>query len=343
MWYTYCRGIIYKKQTEDLSQKRIMLPLSFNFTSYLWTAAFLVLLVALFFLWKNRSFGFHVFSNSITPTLDQYSRDLNHLAAEGKLDPMVGREEELERVIQVLCRRTKNNPVLIGKAGVGKTAIAEGLAQAIINKKVPLILQDKRVLALDLTSIVAGTKYRGEFEQRLKKVADEITAAKRSIILFIDEIHTLAEAGGAEGAIDADDILKPALARGDLQVIGATTIEEYKEFIKKDVTLDRRLHPILIDEPTKDETADILRGIKRKYEQFHHVYITDEAILTAVHLASEYIKNKSFPDKAIDLMDEAASKVSIENVDGKTQEEWPKVGVAEVQSVMEEWQENKEV
>jgi len=270
---------------------------------------------------------------------------------------VIGREEEIERVIQVLCRRTKNNPVLVGKSGVGKTAIAEGLAQAIAKKKVPRILQNKRVLALDLTGIVAGTKYRGEFEKRLKQIADEITAAQRSIILFIDEIHTLAEAGGAEGSIDADDILKPALARGDLQVIGATTAEEYKQFIKQDVTLDRRLHPILVDEPTKEETAEILRGIKRRYEQFHKVNITDEAILTAVHLAAEHIKDKSFPDKAIDLMDEAASKVSIENVDEQFEAEnrgeepkvngnkaaWPQVSVAEVQEVMQEWLENKAI
>ena len=282
--------------------------------------------------------------------MSQYSRDLTKLAVEGKLDPVIGREEEIERVIQVLCRRTKNNPVLVGKSGVGKTAIAEGLAQHIAKKKVPRILLKKKVLALDLTGIVAGTKYRGEFEKRLKQIADEITAAKRSIILFIDEIHTLAEAGGAEGSIDADDILKPALARGDLQVIGATTAEEYKEFIKKDVTLDRRLHPILVDEPTKEETIEILQGIKRRYEQFHKVNITDEAILTAVHLAAEHIKDKSFPDKAIDLMDEAASKVSIENIDEGADPEsaaeqpkagWPQVGVAEVQEVMQEWLENK--
>ena len=204
-------------------------------------------------------------------------------------------------------------------------------------------------------SIVAGTKYRGEFEKRLKAIADEITAAQRSIILFIDEIHTLAQAGGAEGAIDADDILKPALARGDLQVIGATTGEEYKKFIKQDVTLDRRLHPILIDEPTRKETISILKGIKRKYEQFHKVNITDEAILTAVHLAAEHIKDKSFPDKAIDLMDEAASKVSIENIDDHLAAEkkgqkpkldgnkaaWPQVGVADVQAVMQEWLESQ--
>jgi len=312
----------------------------------------------LFFIWRRqKGFSLPSFGGGATPVLSQYSQDLTQMAAEGKLDPVVGREEEIERVIQVLCRRTKNNPVLVGKSGVGKTAIAEGLAQLIAKKNVPTILLGKKVLALDLPALISGTKYRGEFEQRLKKIADEITAAKRNIILFIDEIHTLAEAGGAEGAIDADDILKPALARGDLQVIGATTSEEYKKFIKNDVTLDRRLHPILIDEPTKEETVKILRGIKRKYEQFHKVNITDEAILSAVHLAAEHIKDKSFPDKAIDLMDEAASKVSIENIDECAEAQkrgekpkfnckkiaWPQVGVAEVQAVMQEWLENKAV
>jgi len=280
-------------------------------------------------------------SKKSAPTLALYSRDLTELAAQGKLDPVIGREQEIERVIQVLSRRTKNNPVLLGKPGVGKTAIAEGLAQAIIKKNVPHDLLNKRVLALDLPGIVAGTKYRGEFEQRLKHITDEISASERQIILFIDEIHTLAQAGGAEGAVDADDILKPALARGDLQVIGATTAEEYKEFIKNDITLDRRLHPILIDEPTKEETIEILRGLKRKYEQFHKVHITDEAILTAVHLSAEHIKDKSFPDKAIDLMDEASAKVSIEDVDHKPEQEWPQVGTAEVQAVMQEWLEDK--
>ena len=329
----------------------------FGFISSYPTIIIAALLVAvLFFIWqKNIAFSWPsalsktgpFMDNKLTPTLAQYSQDLTHMATEGKLDPVVGREEEIERVIQVLCRRTKNNPVLVGKSGVGKTAIAEGLAQLIASKKVPKILLNKRVLALDLTSIVAGTKYRGEFEQRLKRIADEIVAAKRSIILFIDEIHTLAEAGGAEGSIDADDILKPALARGDLQVIGATTAKEYKQFIKQDVTLDRRLHPILVDEPTKKETIAILKGIKRKYEQFHKVNITDEAILTAVHLAAEHIKDKSFPDKAIDLMDEAASKVSIENTEEtgkatvKEKAAWPQVGVAEVQEVMQEWLDNK--
>lgn len=286
-----------------------------------------------------------IFSGTIssrgTPTLERFSVDLTKRAAENKLDPVIGREEEIERVIQTLCRRTKNNPVLVGRAGVGKTAIAEGLAQLIVAKKVPQILLNKRVLALDLPNLIAGTKYRGEFEKRLKAISDEIIAAKRNIILFIDEIQILAEAGKAEGAIDADDILKPALARGDLQVIGATTAKEYHQFIQKDTTLDRRLHPILIDEPTQTETVEILMGIKRKYEQFHKVRITDRAIQTAVRLAAQYIKNKSFPDKAIDLMDEAASKVSIENTDSGKKKELPEVDAEDIEAIMKDFKTRK--
>lgn len=299
----------------------------------------LLMLAALIFLWLKKSDL--IPGASGISMLAKYSKDLTEQASKGNIDPVIGREEEIERVIQILCRRTKNNPVLIGKSGVGKTAIAEGLAQAIINKKVPKLLQSKKVLALDLTGILAGTKYRGEFEKRLKEISDEISASKRSIILFIDEIHTLAEAGGAEGAINAEDILKPALARGELQVIGATTAEEYKEFIKKDVTLDRRLHPLLVDEPTAQETIEILNGIKRKYEQFHQVKITDEAIKTAVELTAKSIKDKSFPDKAIDLMDEAAAKTSLAAIDKKEEKNWPEVGVKEVKEVMAEWLANK--
>lgn len=309
-----------------------------------WPIIIIIAVGSLIYIWKKKSSSpVSINFSGSTPTLAQYSRDLTQQATDGKIDPVIGREEEIERVIQVLSRRTKNNPVLIGKSGVGKTAIAEGLAQAIAEKKVPKILTKKRVLALDLTGIVAGTKYRGEFEKRLKQIADEITSAGRRIILFIDEIHTLAEAGGAEGSIDADDILKPALARGDLQVIGATTAKEYKNFIKKDVTLDRRLHPILVDEPTVKETLAILRGIKKKYEQFHKVRITDEAITTAVKLAAKHIKGKSFPDKAIDLMDEAAAKVSIDNIDDEQTKKWPQATPKEVKEVMEEWLENKAV
>jgi len=278
---------------------------------------------------------------SQTPTLDLYSRDMTLLATEGKLDPVIGRESEIERVLLILSRRHKNNPVLVGKSGVGKTAIAEGLAIAIINKEVPKALMGKRVLALDLPSIVAGTKYRGEFEQRLKRIADELTMSERSIILFIDEIHTLAEAGEATGAIGADDILKPALAKGDLQVVGATTRDEYMKFIKKDPTLDRRLHPILIDEPSKQETAEILKGIRKKYEEYHHVKISDEAIREAVNIAARDIKDKAFPDKAIDLIDESASMLSLEKVEGNVAEKIPTVESKHIKEVFREMQKEK--
>lgn len=293
-------------------------------------------------IWKKRTPGAGG-GNTPAPTLARYCRDLTSQAQAGKLDPVIGRTQEIERVIQVLSRRTKNNPVLVGKPGVGKTAIAEGLALAIIAGKVPHVLREKKVLALDLPGLISGTKYRGEFEQRLKKISDEIIAADRKIILFIDEIHTLAEAGGAEGAIDADDILKPALARGDLQVIGATTSEEYKQFIQKDITLDRRLHPILVDEPTPEETKVILQGIRKKYEQFHKVRITDEAIDAVIEFSAKFIKDKSFPDKAIDLMDEAASKVSIEHLNEEVEANWPVLTLAEVQAVAKEWQEDQVV
>ena len=273
--------------------------------------------------------------------LNLYSRDLTALAAQGKMDPVIGRDQEIERVIQVLSRRNKNNPVLVGKSGVGKTAIAEGLALAIQQGKVPRPLWGKRVLSLDLSSIVAGTKYRGEFEQRLKRIADEITASERNIILFIDEIHTLAEAGEATGAIGADDILKPALARGDLQVVGATTKEEYLKFIKKDATLDRRLHPILVDEPTPEETLEILKGIRSKYEDYHKVKITDAAIQEAVDVAAKDIKDKFFPDKAIDLIDEASSMVSLEKVEGAIQDEVPIVDKQHIRKILKEMQQEK--
>ncbi|TSC75811.1 MAG: ATP-dependent Clp protease ATP-binding subunit ClpC [Parcubacteria group bacterium Gr01-1014_31] len=273
---------------------------------------------------------------SKTPTLAQYSRDLTALAAQGRLDPVIGREHEIERVIQVLSRRSKNNPVLVGKSGVGKTAIAEGLAEAIVAKRVPQLLYGKRVLSLDLANIVAGTKYRGEFEQRLKRIADEIIASQREIILFIDEIHTLAEAGEATGAIGADDILKPALARGDLQVVGATTRDEYLKFIKKDATLDRRLHPIMVDEPSLVQTLEILRGIKARYERHHGVTLTDAALKTAVDLAARRIPEKSFPDKAIDLIDEAASRVGLRKVAAGKEGIVPTVNARDVQEVLAE-------
>ncbi len=273
------------------------------------------------------------------PTLMQHARDLTAAAENDELDPVIGREEEIERVIQVLSRRTKNNPVLVGKAGVGKTAIVEGLAQAIAESKVPKTLKGQRVLSLDLSGILAGTKYRGEFEQRLKKISDEMVAAKRQIILFVDEVHSLAEAGEASGGIDASDILKPALARGDLQMVGATTFIEYRKFIKPDATLDRRFEPILVDEPTPTETKEILHGIKDEYEEHHGVTITNAAIDAAVAEAKK-IKDKSFPDKAIDLMDEAAAHVNLEVVEGKRTSK--QVGKKDVLVVAREREEDAE-
>ncbi|HET6873004.1 MAG TPA: ATP-dependent protease ATP-binding subunit ClpC [Sporolactobacillaceae bacterium] len=249
-------------------------------------------------------------SGANTPTLDSLARDLTAQAKEQGLDPVIGRSKEIERVIEVLSRRTKNNPVLIGEPGVGKTAIAEGLAQQIINNEVPEILRDKRVMTLDMGTVVAGTKYRGEFEDRLKKVMDEIRQAG-NIILFIDELHTLIGAGGAEGAIDASNILKPSLARGELQCIGATTLDEYRKYIEKDAALERRFQPIKVAEPTTEESILILKGLRDRYEAHHRVKITDEAIEAAVQLSDRYISDRFLPDKAIDLIDEAASKVRL--------------------------------
>lgn len=249
-------------------------------------------------------------TNANTPTLDSLARDLTAIAKEGNLDPVIGRSKEIERVIQVLSRRTKNNPVLIGEPGVGKTAIAEGLAQRIVNNEIPEILREKRVMTLDMGSVVAGTKYRGEFEDRLKKIMDEIRQAG-NIVLFIDELHTLIGAGGAEGAIDASNILKPSLARGELQCIGATTLDEYRKYIEKDAALERRFQPINVDQPTTDEAEQILFGLRDRYEAHHRVKITDEAIKEAVRLSDRYITDRFLPDKAIDLIDEAGSKVRL--------------------------------
>ncbi|PSL41295.1 ATP-dependent Clp protease ATP-binding subunit ClpC [Salsuginibacillus halophilus] len=249
-------------------------------------------------------------TNANTPTLDSLARDLTAVAKEESLDPVIGRSKEIERVIQVLSRRTKNNPVLIGEPGVGKTAIAEGLAQSIISNEVPEILRNKRVMTLDMGTVVAGTKYRGEFEDRLKKVMEEIRQAG-NVVLFIDELHTLIGAGGAEGAIDASNILKPSLARGELQCIGATTLDEYRKYIEKDAALERRFQPIQVDEPTNDESTQILSGLRDRYEAHHRVTISDEAIAEAVRMSDRYIPDRFLPDKAIDLIDEAASKVRL--------------------------------
>lgn len=248
-----------------------------------------------------------------TPTLDSLARDLTKIAAENQIDPVIGREKEVERTIQILSRRTKNNPVLVGEPGVGKTAIAEGLANAIVAKDVPLDMQNKRIMMLDMGSLVAGTKYRGEFEDRLKKIIEEIYKDKH-VILFIDELHTLIGAGGAEGAIDASNILKPALARGELQLIGATTLNEYQKYIEKDTALERRFAQVHIEEPTEEESVKILEGLRPRYEQHHGLTISDEAIEAAVKLSSRYLTNRFLPDKAIDLMDEASAKVRIHNV-----------------------------
>lgn len=247
---------------------------------------------------------------SKTPTLDEFGKDLTALAKEGKIDPVIGRAEEIERVIQILSRRTKNNPCLIGEPGVGKTAIAEGLALKIVKGEVPELLANKKLVALDLTSMVAGTKYRGDFEERIKKAMDEVAGAK-DVILFIDEVHTIMGAGAAEGATDAANILKPSLARGEIQVIGATTIDEYRKNIEKDAALERRFQPVTVGEPTEEETVEILKGIRDKYEAHHKVKISDSAIKDAVKLSSRYIADRFLPDKAIDLIDEAASRVRL--------------------------------
>ena len=247
-------------------------------------------------------------------TLEQYSRDLTALAREGKLDPVVGRDEEIRRVIQILSRRTKNNPCLVGEPGVGKTAVVEGLAARIVAGDVPFTVQNKRVLTLDLSGMVAGSKYRGEFEERIKKVLKEVTE-DGNIILFLDELHTIIGAGGAEGAIDASNIMKPSLARGEIQLIGATTIAEYRKYIEKDAALERRFQPVTVEEPTEEEAVRILEGIKGKYEAHHHVTITPEAVEAAVRLSSRYINDRNLPDKAIDLIDEAAASVRLHALD----------------------------
>lgn len=251
-------------------------------------------------------------SKKSTPTLDDFSRDLTEYAREGKLDPVIGREKEIQRVVQILARRTKNNPVLIGEPGVGKTAIAEGLAQRITDANVPEILIGKRVVTLDLASLIAGTKYRGEFEERLKRVMKEIISAQ-NVILFIDELHTIIGAGGAEGAIDASNMLKPALSRGELQCIGATTLNEYKKYIEKDAALERRFQAIYVDQPTTEQAIDILKGIKDRYEEHHNVTYTGDALRSAVFLSFRYITERFLPDKAIDLIDEAGSRKRINN------------------------------
>ncbi|MBS1717893.1 MAG: ATP-dependent Clp protease ATP-binding subunit [Armatimonadetes bacterium] len=264
---------------------------------------------------QSRASGGPSRSSSTSPktqTLDEFGRDYTELAREGKLDPVVGRQSEIERVMQILCRRTKNNPCLIGEPGVGKTAIAEGLALRIVSGDIPDLLRNKRIVALDLAGLVAGTKYRGEFEERMKKVMEEVRKAEGQVILFIDELHTLVGAGAAEGAIDASNIMKPALARGELQCIGATTQDEFRKYIEKDAALERRFQAVKVAEPSEAEAVDILKGLRERYETHHQVEITDDAINAAVQLSQRYISDRTLPDKAIDLMDEAASRVRLQ-------------------------------
>ena len=254
----------------------------------------------------------HRAENALTPTLDQYSRDLTQMAREGRLDPVIGRKQETERVIQILCRRSKNNPCLIGEPGVGKTAIVEGIAQSIVNGAVPELIEGKRLVSLDMSGLVAKSKYRGEFEERIKKVIREVAAAG-NVILFIDELHTIIGAGGAEGSLDASNILKPAMARGEVQVIGATTIEEYRKYVEKDAALERRFQPVQVEEPSIEDSIDILKGLRKLYETHHNVEITDEGVEAAVSLSARYINDRFLPDKAIDLMDEAAAKLRLKS------------------------------
>ena len=269
-----------------------------------------------------------------TPTLSQFSRDLTDLARSGKLDPVIGRDVEVERVISILARRSKNNPVLVGEPGVGKTAIVEGLAQRIADGSVPEILKNKRVLALSLGPLVAGTKYRGEFESRVKKILDEVRKAARDVVLFIDELHTLVGAGAAEGSLDLSSMIKPELARGDLQCIGATTFDEYRKYIESDAALERRFQPVMVEEPTIEQTADILRGLRNRYAEHHNVTITDGAVAAAASLSARYIADRFLPDKAIDLMDEAAASVALSNRGAVSR---PPVTAEHVAAVVTRW------
>ncbi len=271
---------------------------------------------------------------SKTPALDSFGRDLTQLAANGELDPVIGRKREIERLIQILCRRTKNNPVLLGEAGVGKTAIVEGLSQQIINKQVPEILKEKRIVVLDLAMMVAGTKYRGQFEERIKAVINEVRRAA-NVILFVDELHTLVGAGGAEGAIDASNVLKPALARGEVQCIGATTLDEYRKYIEKDGALERRFQTIIVEPPSKDEALEILRGLQDRYEAHHRVRFTNEALYQAVELSTRYITGRCLPDKAIDVVDEAGARVRLKNMT-------PPPDLTEIESRIEQLQRDKD-
>lgn len=278
--------------------------------------------------------GKNAASTTTTPTLDQYSRDLTAMARKNLLDPVIGRKAENDRVIQILSRRGKNNPCLIGEPGVGKTAVAEGIAQRIVDGTVPDTVADKRLVSLDMSGLVARSKYRGEFEERMKKVISEVAAAG-NVLLFIDELHTIIGAGGAEGALDAANILKPALARGEIQVIGATTIEEYRKYIEKDAALERRFQPVMVEEPGEEETIEILKGLRPLYEKHHGVTITDDALLAAVHLSARYVNDRFLPDKAIDLMDEAAARAKLGMIKGSDSVQALKEQIKEAEEALE--------
>lgn len=281
-------------------------------------------------------FSGHI-SGGKTPMLDRFSRDLTRAAREGKIDPLIGRTEEIRRMIQILSRRTKNNAILVGQSGTGKTALAEGLAVTIASGKVPEAIKSKRVLALNLGGMLAGTQYRGEFEQRMKVVTDEISAAGRSIILFIDEIHNLSQAGEAQGAIGAANLLKPALARGDVQAVGATTVGEYYKYIIKDTSLERRFQPVMVKEPSEEETVKILLGLRKKYEDHHKVEISDGIVKAIVELSGKYLTDRYFPDKAVDLMDEAASKVKLEATEKGAYGQAPEVKIKDIEEIIFMW------
>ena len=302
-----------------------------------WVVVVVAAAVLFYFVYKKKDGG----AKGGKASLSLFSKDLTALARDGKIDKVIGREEEIKRVIQILSRRSKNNPVLIGKAGVGKTAIVEGLAQRIVAGTVPSELLGKRVFVLDISELVSGTKYRGEFEERMKGLMNEIIASKRNIILFVDEVHLLISAGGAEGGIKAEDIFKPALARGDLQMVGATTSGEYDQYIRKDVTLERRFQPVYVSEPSEKDTKAILIGSKSKYEIFHNVEITNEAINAAITLSKKYLKDRNFPDKALDLIDEACSKVKLEFVEKGKGDKRPLVKTSDVKDVIKYYKVSK--
>jgi len=304
---------------------------------------FLVLFIAVIFLIFKlaRRSQLEVFSG--TPILNSFSKDVTELAGKDLLDPVIGRKKEIEHLIMILTRRTKNNVVLVGKAGVGKTAIVEGLAHNIAEGNVPQDLKGKRVLAFDLNSLIAGTKYRGEFEERIKKITEEISSSKRNIILFIDEIQNLIEAESSGESISVGDIFKPAMARGELQIIGATTPGDYEQYFKKDPAFKRRLQPIFVEEPSEEETLKILQGIKGKYEAYHGVKISDEALSVCIEQSKKIMPERSFPDKAIDLMDESASKVRIESVKREPGSAVPEVKASDVVEMVNEYEKNSEI